>query len=128
MSWKLIIKAPRDYGSPIWGRANAKEVQDLTFNLRMSIVIDGIDSDLKSLKDEYDYPLVEELYNAIEMALMQKLEDKTIEANLDLTELKSQIEEEITEVSGWPPEPDSLDDTISFTIQEITVPRGNRMS
>ena len=122
MSWKLIIKAPRDSGSPIWGWANEKEVEDLTFNLRMSIVIDGIDSDLKSLQDEYDYPLVEELYNAIEMALMQKLEDKTIEANLDLTDLESQMEEDENEGA------DSLDDTISFTIQEITVPRGNRMS
>lgn len=122
MNWQDIIKTPRDYGSPIWGRANEKEVEDLTFNLRMSIVIDGIDSDLKSLKDEYDYPLVEELYNAIEMALMQKLEDKTIEANLDLTDLESQMEEDENEGA------DSLDDTISFTIQEITVPRGNRMS
>ena len=122
MNWKDIIKTPRDYGSPIWGPANEKEVEDLTFNLRMSIVIDGIDSDLKSLQDEYDYPLVEELYNAIEMALMQKLEDKTIEANLNLTDLESQMEEDENEGA------DSLDDTISFTIQEITVPRGNRMS
>lgn len=120
MSWKDIIKAPTDTGSPAWGWGNEKDTTDLIFSLELNVGIIDIDSDLKSLGDDYDYPLIKELYNVIEMALMQKLEGKEFAVSLNLTDLESQMEED--EREGF----DSLDDNIRFAIESIVTPKNIR--